>query len=141
MAEVIRVAEQTDGVRLGELLTALEPDPEAAEDALARILRDAADLPADDDADVAGHLQRWEPVIAAVAAACRGDQDAAAQLGPFLDDRAKEPDWAALIAVLRRILGGERGEGLLDGLDPVDTAIAGQILTRLAGGEQEPPSR
>ena len=50
-------------------------------------------------------------------------------------------DWAALIAVLRRILGGERGEGLLDGLDPVDTAIAGQILTRLADGEQEPPPR
>ena len=43
--------------------------------------------------------------------------------------------------MLRRILGGERGEGLLDGLDPVDTAIAGQILNRLADGEQEPPPR
>ena len=88
MAEVIQVAEQTDGVRLGDLIAALEPDPEAAEDALARILRDAADLPADDDADVdvAGHLARCEPVIAAVVAACRGDQDAAAQLGPFLEE-------------------------------------------------------
>jgi tetratricopeptide (TPR) repeat protein len=141
VAEVIRVAEQTDGVRLGEVITALEPDPEAAGDALARILRDAADLPADDDADIAGYLARWEPVIAAVAAACRGDQDAAAQLGPFLEDQAREQDWAALIVVLRRILGGERGEGLLDGLDSVDAAIAGQTLTRLAGGEQEPPSR
>ena len=139
VAEVVRVAEQTDGVRLGKLITALEPDPEAAEQVLAQILRDAADLPTDDDVDVAGHVQEWEPVIAAVAAACRGDQDAAAWLGPVLDDRAKDQDWAALVAVLRRILGGEHGEGPLDGLDPVDTAIARQILTRLADGEPEPP--
>jgi hypothetical protein len=141
VAEVIRVAEQTDGVRLGDLLAALEPDAEAASDALARILRDAADLPANDDVDVAGYLERWEPVIAAVAAACRGDRDAAAQLGPFLEDRAREQDWAALAAALHRILGGERGESLLDGLDAIDAAIAGQVLTRLAGGEQEPPPR
>jgi tetratricopeptide (TPR) repeat protein len=140
VAEVIRVAEQTDGVHLGELISALEPGTEAAEDALARILHAAADLPANDDTDVAEYLERWEPVIADVTAACFGDQDAAAQLGPFLEDQATEPDWAALIAVLRRILGGERGEGLLDGLDAVDAAIAGQVLTRLAGGEQEPRS-
>jgi hypothetical protein len=42
------------------------------------------------------------------------------------------PDWAALVAVLRRILAGERDESLLDGLDPIDTAIAGETLTRLA---------
>jgi tetratricopeptide (TPR) repeat protein len=105
VAEVIQIAEQTDGVRLGDLIAALEPDTEAVGDTLARILRDAADLPADDGADVAGHLARWEPVIADVAAACRGDQDAAARLGPFLEDQATEPDWAALIGVLRRILG------------------------------------
>ena len=133
---MVRVAELTDGVRLGELITALQPDPEAAEDVLAQILRDAADLPPD---GIATHLERWEPVIAAVVAACRGDQDAAARLDPFLDEQAKEPNWVALTAVLRRILGGERGDGLLDGLDSVDPAIARQALTRLAGGEQEPP--
>lgn len=74
-------------------------------------------------------------------AVCCGDQDAAARLGPLLDARSSDQDWAALAAVLRRIVGGERGEGLLDGLDPVDTAIARQILTRLADGEQEPPTR
>ena len=139
MAEVIRVTEQTDGVRLGELITVLEPDTEAAGHVLARILRAAANLPADDDIDVDVHLQQWEPVIAAVAAAGRGDRDAAARLGPVLDDRAKEQDWAALVAVLRRILGGEHGEGLLDGLAPVATTIARQALTRLADGEPEPP--
>jgi hypothetical protein len=48
LAEVIRVAEQTDGVRLADLLTALQPDAQAAEAALAQILRTAADLPPDD---------------------------------------------------------------------------------------------
>jgi hypothetical protein len=33
--------------------------------------------------------------------------------------------------VLRRILDGESGDGLLDGLDPIDTAIASQVLSRL----------
>jgi tetratricopeptide (TPR) repeat protein len=48
LAEVIRVAGQTDGVHLGDLITALEPDPQAAEDALAQILHRAAELPPQD---------------------------------------------------------------------------------------------
>ena len=136
LAGVVQLAELTDGVRLGELITALQPDAEAAEAALAWVLHKAADLPPDDG--IARHLERWDPVITDVAAACQGDQDAAAKLSPFLDEQAKEPDWAALVAVLRRILSGERGENLLDSLDPVDTAIARQTLTLLAVGQQEP---
>ena len=41
LAEVVAVAEWTDGVRLGELLAALQPDSQAAEQALAEILRAA----------------------------------------------------------------------------------------------------
>jgi hypothetical protein len=134
LAEVVRVAELTDGVRLGALITVLHPDRAVAEAALAQILREAADPPPDDG--IARNLAAWEPVISAVAAACRGHQDAAAELGPFLDEQAKEPDWAALAAVLRRILDGERGDTLLDGLDPIGTAIARETLTRLAVGEQ-----
>jgi hypothetical protein len=44
LAEVIKVAEQTDGVHLADLLTALQPDAQATEAALAQILR-TADLP------------------------------------------------------------------------------------------------
>jgi CHAT domain len=131
VAEVVRVTELTDGVRLGELLAALQPDPAAVEAALAQILHEAANLPSDDDVGTTRSLEQWEPVIAAVAAACGGDQDAAAELGPYLDEQAKHPDWAALVAVLRRILDGERGDALLDGLDPIDTAIARHTLTRL----------
>ena len=41
--EVIRVAEQTEGVHLDRLITALQPDRQAIADALAGILRTAAD--------------------------------------------------------------------------------------------------
>jgi tetratricopeptide (TPR) repeat protein len=133
LAEVIRAAEETEGVRLGELITALEPDTQAVEEALARILRAAADLEPDDDR-IARHLRQSEPVIAAIAAACQGDRDAAAQLIPVLDDFAEDQDWAALVAVLRRILDGERGEDLLGGLGDIDTAIARETLARLASG-------
>ena len=40
--QVTVTAEQTEGVRLGDLLAALEPDPRAVEDALTEILRAAA---------------------------------------------------------------------------------------------------
>jgi tetratricopeptide (TPR) repeat protein len=42
LGDVIQVAERTDGVQLGELIAALQPDPQAAEAALADILRAAS---------------------------------------------------------------------------------------------------
>jgi tetratricopeptide (TPR) repeat protein len=48
LGDVIQVADRTDGVRLGELLTALQPDPQAAGQALAELLSAAADAPADE---------------------------------------------------------------------------------------------
>ena len=130
--EVIAVAEQTEGVKLGEVIAALAPDPQDAAAALTQILDTAATMPTGQDAEIQQQLQRWEPVIAVTVAAAGGDRDAAAALAPTLDDLAESHDWAALVAVLRRILDGERGEHLLDGLDPIDTAIAGQVLARLA---------
>ena len=133
VAEVVTAAERTEGVRLGALLAALQPDPRAVADALAGILAAAAELPPDDAApDLAGHLREWEPVIAAVAAACQPGRQAPPELLEFLDEQAGTPDWVALAAVLHRILDGERGESLLDGLDPIDTAIARETLARIA---------
>lgn len=136
LAEVITVAEQTEGVRLGDLITALEPDTQAAAAALARILEDASARPAGQDDSIGQHLQEWQPVIAGIVGAAGGDQQAAEALAPFLDQAAQSQDWAALAAVLRRIVDGERDAGLLDGLDEIDTAIAGEILTRLT----QPPA-
>jgi hypothetical protein len=42
VAQVVLTAELTEGVRLGALLAALQPDPQAVDAALAEILRAAA---------------------------------------------------------------------------------------------------
>jgi tetratricopeptide (TPR) repeat protein len=130
--EVIRIAEQTEGVHLDRLITALQPDRQAIASALAEILSTAADTDAERGPSIQDHLRRWEPYVAATVAAAGGDSDAAAQLAPVLDELAQTSDWAALAAVLRRIIGGDRDENLPDGLDPVDTAITRQVLARLA---------
>jgi hypothetical protein len=71
-------------------------------------------------------------VIEAAVAAAGGDQDIASELEPTFDEYGATADWAALVAVLRRIIAGERDTALLDGLDAIDTAIAQAVLTRLA---------
>ena len=68
-----------------------------------------------------------------------GDTSAAAGLAERLDELAQSSDWSALVAVLRRILGGEHGAGLLDGLDAIDTAIAAEVLRRIGGSAPEQP--
>jgi tetratricopeptide (TPR) repeat protein len=130
--EVIAVAEQTEGVHLGQLITALQPDRQAVADVLDEILRVAADTTPEHGSAAQDHLQHWEPVIVATVAAAGGDSDTASQLAPILEQLAQDSDWAALVTVLRRIISGDRGDSLLEGLDPIDTAIAGQVLTRLA---------
>jgi tetratricopeptide (TPR) repeat protein len=59
--EVIRVAEQTEGVYLDRLITALRPDRQAVADALAEILRATADTSPGQDPAVENRLQQWDP--------------------------------------------------------------------------------
>ena len=139
LEEVIEAAGQTEGVHLGELIAALQPDTQAAAAALTRILDTAADMPASQPPDLTAILREWEPAIAAITAAAGGGQEDDADLRQFLDELASTPDWAALAAVLRRILAGERSPALLGGLDPVDTAITTEILTRLTPPASPPP--
>ena len=138
VAEVVAVAELTEGVRLNDLLAALQPDPGAIEDALNEILATAEAAPDDDQLDIARYLQALEPVIAAVATACQPGREPTENLAHFLDELdedARGKGWGPLAAVLRRILAGERGESLLDGLDPISTAIARETLARIAQGQ------
>jgi tetratricopeptide (TPR) repeat protein len=139
LEEVIEAAEQTEGVRLGELITALQPSTQAAAEALTELLRTAAGIDPEHD-DIRDQLQRWEPVITLTIAAAGGDREAAAQLTPDLDKLAQTEDWAVLAAVLRRIADGEHSDSLLDGLDPIDTAIATQALTRITPPPAAPPT-
>lgn len=89
--------------------------------------------------------QQWGPVVLAVATAAQGNQEVAEELGPFLDRMGQQPQWQGLLAVLHRILAGERDpQALLPGLDPTDTLIAGDVLQALgaevAAAEQAPPA-
>ena len=132
VAEVTAAAALTEGVRLDALLAALQPDPHAVEEALAEILHAANELPPEDDEpDIAAYLHQWEPLIAAIVASSQPGQEAPPELLQVLDEYAERPDWAALTAALRRILAGERDPSLLDGLDPIDRAIAEETLSRV----------
>jgi hypothetical protein len=125
---VAGVVEQVPGVRFAAVLAALVPGPATRTALLTEILNEAR-FAAD---PVAAHLAQWEPVIARIVAAASGDHHAAHDLEPTLDELAATADWAALVAVLRRITAGERGLDLLDSLDDMDTAIARAVLARLA---------
>ena len=78
-------------------------------------------------------MNRWEPIIARVVAAAHGDPQAARAVEPHLRALKDHKDWAVLVAVLRRVMAGERGDGLLAGLDLVDTAIVWRTLEALSG--------
>jgi hypothetical protein len=64
-------------------------------------------------------------------AACKGDQQAARALEPILQKYAETEDWRNLVAVLRRLLAGERSPQLTAGLDRTDTANVQKILAQL----------
>jgi CHAT domain len=135
-AELAARVETVEGVGFTQLITGLTgPDggDQLLTDTLQLARELARELEMDADAPQSRLLAQWEPIIAAVVAAARGDTEAAAELDPALTDLANSEDWAALVGVLRRIIARERGQDLLAGLDPTDTAITARTLDALAG--------
>ncbi|HRQ23300.1 MAG TPA: tetratricopeptide repeat protein [Anaerolineales bacterium] len=82
-------------------------------------------------------IKQWLPIIAAVVAACQGNEEAKNQLEPFLEQQGQTDDWRNLIAVIRRIMNGERDNNLFEGLDGTDALIVTRILQAL-NGESSP---
>ena len=82
-------------------------------------------------------IQQWLPIIAAIVAACQGNEEAKNQLEPFLEQQGQTDDWRNLIAVIRRIMNGERDNNLFEGLDGTDALIVTRILQAL-NGESSP---
>ena len=128
-----------DGERGEDLLTGLDPtDTLITRRALAALAGTVQLTATLDDLDdlltpqVPSIPEEWQQVIDTVVDAAGGDTQATTEIAGLLDELTGTDDWAALAAVLRRILEGERGDQLLDGLDPTDTAITTQILTHLA---------
>ena len=69
VSEVTGLVDARDGVHFGNLVAALCPDPDTADQALTDLLATAATLPDQPTKQTVDHLTWWEPVIAAVAAA------------------------------------------------------------------------
>jgi len=82
----------------------------------------------EDGAQVAQAVQQWEPVIAAVIAACQGNKQAAQAIEPLLKEAEKSDETRNFAAVVRRILKGERNAQFAQGLNPMQAAIVGKIL-------------
>lgn len=129
LSDVIRLADAGDGVHFGDLVAALCPDTNTADQSLAHLLATAAALPAENT--VERLLTDWDPIITAVVTTATTGHTPT-ELADALTHLGDTTDWAALGAALRRVLAGERDrEHLLAGLDEVDTAILTATLDRL----------
>jgi tetratricopeptide (TPR) repeat protein len=139
VAELAAVVEHTEGVGFTALIDVLCPDRAAADQTIRDLLAAATDLPTTDDGDVQRHLEAWEPIIGAIAAVASGAGQLDPEADEFLTATAASADWGALVAVLRRILAGERDPAALTaGLDDIDTAIVRTTLTRLSPTSEFP---
>jgi tetratricopeptide (TPR) repeat protein len=77
--------------------------------------------------------------IGDVVAAAEGDSTRAANAGKILDELAKDRDYELIVAVLRRLLGGDRAPSLTAQLtEPTDEAIVATVLTHITASKSEP---
>jgi hypothetical protein len=75
-------------------------------------------------------MLQWQSMIDAVMAAAREDADVTRQFTLALDQVAESQDWRELSSVLRRIVGVDRADSLLQdlGTSALDPATASQII-------------
>jgi tetratricopeptide (TPR) repeat protein len=109
---------------------------------LARIAEEEGDVPraatwrarAQDafaaSSEAARVLAEWRAGIRGVARACRGET-LEGDTVTMLETLDRDPSWQRLIAVIWRILDGERGAALYADLDYVDAAVARRILSEI----------
>lgn len=135
LTDVVRLVDAGDGVHFGDLVAALCPDPDTADQSLADLLATAVTIPDRIDR----HLTTWEPVVIAVAAAATTGHTPT-ELADGLDKLGATTDWAALVVALRRVLAGDRDrEQLLAGLNDIDTAILTAVLDGLPTSPGQDP--
>ena len=108
---------------LNALLTSLEPDLDALERAFAEIMAHVVDSYVHRSVRSFPYLPAWEPVIAEMVVVDGGGTNAAAGLAEEFRQYENSGDWGNLVRALRRLLAGERGEQLLEGLDNVDSLL------------------
>jgi hypothetical protein len=134
LTDLAAIVERVDGVRYTAPITALTGgNLQFANQALAELIDTARSMSPDSAADLDRHFAQWEPVLAALVGADRGDSEAVRLITEFFHRYAADPDHGALVDRLRRIYTGERDlDTLLSGLDAIDTAIVQRALDALA---------
>ncbi|MFI9614486.1 CHAT domain-containing protein [Streptomyces sp. NPDC052023] len=125
------------GVDLAGLLGRLVSDGGRVREVLAELVRKAREEA--DGGALAAAVWRmvWEPAVAALVAAERGNTAAGVKLRQHLARHgAMTPQFAPLTGVLRDILDGERDPGVTAGLGPLDADVARRALGVLRGEEE-----
>jgi tetratricopeptide (TPR) repeat protein len=85
------------------------------------------------DTQMQKFMQTWQPRIDAIVAAVNGNDEARQAVEQMCDKLAETNDWKNMAVVIRRILNGERGLELLEGIDHTDAYIVKRILQALNG--------
>ncbi len=129
---------EVDGVRLTELVARLPPYPGGEDEALAEIERRARAIPIEEAWNVDRFLEAWTPIVAGIAAAIQGEEDAAAWVEQRLS--AADRHSPALTGALRQVMIGEWNENLLEGLNPAERAVIGAIVDELARAHEARPA-
>ncbi|GGL94346.1 hypothetical protein GCM10010129_42850 [Streptomyces fumigatiscleroticus] len=139
---------EVPGVTLDALLDRLAP-PDRVRHVLTALVRRAreeagASGPADGpgpsaDAVAVAWGAVWEPAIAALLSAERGNTAAKVKLRQHLTRYAGlAPRFAALAGALRRLLDGDRGPDVTAGLGPLDAPVAARAVAALRGAADVP---
>ncbi len=134
--QVCQTVEQVDGVHLADLLTRLPHRAPDGQTAMDEVLRLAPQAGADHSQRL---IARWEPVLSALHTSLHHPDPttraaATHTLNQVLTALGQQPDWQALVPVLRRIHAGDRDPTTLtDALDPIHTAITQRALDLLNG--------
>uniref|UniRef100_UPI0039BFBAFD hypothetical protein n=1 Tax=Lentzea alba TaxID=2714351 RepID=UPI0039BFBAFD len=128
LEDMIALAEQTEGVHLGDLLERL---PQQAPDELQQVF--------DAVLQRAGQtMQDWTPLMSAVVLKASGDEQPGLDehLRAWLTDLDQRAGTEPLLHALHRVLAGERGPELLAGLGMLPTGIVSKILGALSERER-----
>lgn len=120
--DICVLAEETRGVRLHDLLARV---PRRAPDEL-QLIADRALRRAQQT------MEDWTPLMTAVVLRATGDADVAEQLEAGLTDLEQNADSEPMVRALRRVLAGERGAELLEGLGLLPFGIVSKVLDALS---------
>jgi hypothetical protein len=135
LTELVQLISSVPGVYWDRLLTRFHLTSDAVTQAWAQV---TARAHAVDPMSEAALLAEWEPLVAALLAANRGDTDAARALEIFLAEEGAPEEVATFGRVLRQMWHGKHDREIIDGLGGSQRRIAAHALDVLTGSTAAP---